>query len=81
MSGYDLWVDFTRMLDDGRLRTNLRHARPGFVPAAGRHAIVGSEDAEPAVAMVLSVDAEAAIEVQVLPVTVEDNRSLLNQAD
>lgn len=35
MSDYALWVDFTRMLDDGRARTNLRHARPGFVPIAG----------------------------------------------
>ena len=54
MSDYDLWVDFTRMLDDGRVRTNLRHARPGFVPVAGHHAIVGCEDANPAVAVILS---------------------------
>ena len=81
MSDYDLWVDFTRMLDDGRVRTNLRHARSGFVPVAGHHAIVGCEDADPAVAMILSVDEEAAIEVQVLPGTVNDNRSLLNPAD
>ena len=77
MSDYDLWVDFTRMLDDGRLRTNLRHDRPGVVPVAGHHAIVGGEDADPAVAMILSVDQEAAIEVQVLPGTVDDNRSHL----
>ena len=81
MSEYDLWVDFTRMLDKGRVRTNLRHARPGFVPVAGHHAIVGCEDADPAVAMIFSVADEAAIEVQVLPGTVEDNRSLLNPAD
>ncbi len=77
MGDYDLWVDFTRMLDDGRVLTNLRHARPGFAPVAGHHAIVGCEDARPAVAMILSVE-EAAIEVQVLPGTVEENRSLLN---
>ena len=81
MGDYDLWVDFTRMLDDGRLRTNLCDARPGFVPVAGQHTIVGCKDADPAVAMILSVDEEAAIEVQVLPGTVDDNRSLLTQAD
>ena len=81
MGDYDLWVDFTRMLDDGRVRTNLRHALPDFVPVAGHHASVGCEEADPAVAMILSVDAEAAIEVQVLPGTVEDNRSLLTRPD
>ena len=79
MGDYDLWVDFTRMLNDGRVRTNLRHARPGFVPVAGQHAIVGCEDADPAVAMILSVNGAAAIEVQVLPGTVEDNRGLLTR--
>ena len=77
MGDYDLWVDFTRMLNDGWVLTNLRYARPGFAPIAGHHAIVGCEDARPAVAMILSVE-EAAIEVQVLPGTVEENRSLLN---
>ncbi len=59
------------MLDNGRVRSNLRHARPGFAPVAGHNAIVGCEDARPAVAKILSVDEEAAIEVQVLPGTVE----------
>jgi len=48
MSGYDLWVDFTRMADDGRLRTRQRNARPGFVPIVGTHVIVGCEDADSA---------------------------------
>jgi hypothetical protein len=29
MTDYDLWVDSTLMHDEGRLRTRLRHARPG----------------------------------------------------
>jgi len=61
MTNYDLWVDFMRMQDDGRLRTRLRHARPGFVPIAGTYVIVGSEDADAAVAKILSVDAEGGI--------------------
>ncbi len=63
------------MLNDGRVRSNLRHARTGFATVAGHNAIVGCEDARPAVAKILSFDEEAAIEVRVLPGTVEENRS------
>jgi hypothetical protein len=77
MNDYDLWVDFMRMEDDGRLRTRLRHARAGFVPITGSYAIVGCEDADPAIARILSVDADGAIEVQVVPGKVEEHRDLL----
>ena len=77
MAHYDLWVDFMRMQDDGRLRTQLRHARMGFIPIAGSYVIVGSEDADPAVARILSVAAEGAIGVQVLPGPVDEHRHLL----
>ena len=80
MADYDLWVDFMRLRDDGRLRTRLRHARPGLEPTVGMHLIVGCEDADPAVAKVLSVDAEGAIEVQVLPGKVEDHRDVLTSS-
>ncbi len=40
--------------------------------------MVGCEDADPAVAKILSVDAAGAIEVQVLPGRVEDHRHLLS---
>ncbi len=76
-SDYDLWVDFMRMRDDGRLLTRLRNAKPGFVPIAGSYVTVGCEDAEPAVARILSVDAEGTIEVEVLPGSVEEHRDLL----
>lgn len=78
MTDFDLWVDFTRMQDDGRVRTRLRHARPGFVPIAGAYVVVGCEDADSAVARILSVDAEGAIEVRVMPGSVEQNRHLLS---
>ncbi len=77
MTDYDLWVDFMRMQDDGRLRTRLRHGRVGFVPLAGSYVIVGSEDADPAVAKILSVDADGAIKVQVLPGRVDEHRDRL----
>ena len=74
---YDLWVDFARMRDDGRVLTRLRDAKPGFVPIAGSYVTVGCEDAEPAVARILWVDAEGTIEVEVLAGSVEENRDLL----
>jgi hypothetical protein len=77
MRDYDLWVDFMRMRDDGRLRTRLRHARDGFVPIVGSYVVVGSEDAEPAVARIVTADAEGVIEVHVLPGRVEDHITLL----
>lgn len=55
----------------------MEDARPGFVPVAGRHVIVGCEDANPAVARILSVNAEGHIELEVLPGSVDSHRDLL----
>ncbi len=78
MPDYDLWVDFMRMRDNGRLRTRLRHAREGFVPVVGRYVVVGCEDAEPAVARIESMDEDGGIELSVLPGKVADHRDLLS---
>ncbi len=77
MNDYDLAVDFMDMTNDGRVWTLLEDARPGFVPIAGRYVIVGCEDADPAVARILSVNAEGHIELEVLPGSVDSHRDLL----
>ena len=77
MDDYDLAVDFMDMTNDRRLWTRLEDARAGFVPIAGRHVIVGDEHAAPAVAQILSVNAEGHIELEVLPGTVDSHRDLL----
>ncbi len=77
MNDYDLAVDFMDMTSDRRVWTRLQDARPGFVPIAGRHVIVGCEDAEPAVARILSVNAEGHIELEVLRGSVDSHRDLL----
>ena len=77
MSDYDLAVDFMDMTNDRRLWTRLQDARPGFVPIAGRHVIVGCEDADPAVARILTVNAEGHIELEVLRGSVDSHRDLL----
>lgn len=77
MTDYDLAVDFMDMTDDGRLWTRLEDARARFTPIAGQNVIVGSEDADPAAARILSVNAEGHIEFEVLPGSVESHRDLL----
>jgi hypothetical protein len=73
----DLEVDFLDMASSERLWARVEPARPGFVPVAGRHVTVGCDDAEPAVAKVLSVNADGDVELEVLPGTVESHRDLL----
>jgi len=68
------------MRADRRRWAHLDDARLGFVPIAGHHVVVGGEDAIPAVAPILSVDAEGHIELDVLPGSVESHRDLLARA-
>ena len=65
------------MRDGGRLWARVEDASPGFVPVAGRYLTVGCEEAEPAVARVLSVNADGDIELEVLPGDVGSHRDLL----
>ena len=74
---YDLWVDFQRMQDDGRLLARARNARPGSTITAGMYLVVGCEDARPAVARVLTVTAEGSLDLQGLPGPVDQHRDLL----
>lgn len=75
----DIAVDFMDMTDEGRL-CRMADVRDGFVPVAGRYAVVGCEDAEPAVAQIISVDIERGITLQVLDGSVEEHRHLLPTA-
>lgn len=79
-TNHDIAVDFMDMTDDGRLWTRMADVRDGFVPVAGQYAVVGCEDAEPAVARIISVDIERGITLQVLDGTVEEHRHLLSSA-
>ena len=77
---YDIAVDFMDMTNAGRLWTRMKDLRPGFVPIAGQYAIVGCEDADPAVARIITVDVERGIQLEVLDGDVEDHRDLLTTA-
>jgi hypothetical protein len=77
---YGIVVDFMDMRNDGRLWTRMKDVRPGFVPIAGQYAIVGCEDAFPAVARIITVDIEQGIQLEVLEGNVDDHRHLLTIA-
>lgn len=77
---YDIAVDFMDMTDDRRLWARAVDVRGGFDPAVGRHAVVGDDDADPAVARIESIDADGNLELEVLPGSVESHRDLLAHA-
>ena len=79
-TAYDVAVDFMDMTPDGRLWSRLKDVRPGYVPIAGRYAVVGCEDADPAVARIITVDIEEGVQLQVLDGTVEEHQDLLTTA-
>jgi hypothetical protein len=74
---FDLEVDFMDMRADRRLWTRLADARPGFAAVAGAYVTVGNDDADCAVARILSTDAEGRIELEVLRGPVEAHANLL----
>jgi hypothetical protein len=77
---YDLEVDFMDMTADRRLWTRAADARNDFVAVVGRHVVVGCEDADPAVARILTVDVEGRIELEILRGPVSAHRGLLASA-
>ena len=66
-----------RMQDDGRLLARGHNAKAGLTITAGMHLLVEREDAEPAVAQVLSVAADGSIELLVLPGAAADHLGLV----
>ncbi|MFT3851378.1 MAG: hypothetical protein QM733_01340 [Ilumatobacteraceae bacterium] len=77
---YEIAVDFMDMTNDGRLWVRADDARPGTKLSAGRHLIVGDDDADPRVARVLTVDLGGNIELEILPGSVESHADLLTPA-
>lgn len=75
---WDLWVDYLRTDGDRLTHTSTRNARPGVPLRGGSHLIVGNEDADPAVARVVSVDEDGVVLVAVLPGPVDAHRDLLS---
>ena len=73
---WDLWVDFMRTDGDGLTHASVRNVSPGISLGVGSHVVVGNEDADPAVARVVSID-DGVVLVAVLPGPVAAHESLL----
>lgn len=77
MTEWDLWVDFHRVDADGLTHAHTADLSAGVEPQTGDYIVVGDEDADPAVAQVVSVDPDGVILVRVLPGHADFHRELL----
>ena len=77
MPSWDLWVDFHRVDADGLTHAHVDDLTAGVEPHTGDYLVVGDEDADPAVAQVVSIAAEGVILVRVLPGHADLHRELL----
>lgn len=77
MTEWDLWVDFHRVDADGLTHAHADDLSAGVDPQTGDYIVVGDEDADPAVAQVVSVAADGVILVRVLPGHADLHRELL----
>ena len=75
---WELWLDYHRRDGDGLTHGNVRNAAPGVVLTPGQCVVVGNEDADPAVAEVVSIDDRGVVLVRVLPGSVADHRERLS---
>lgn len=76
-SPWDLWIDYTRREPSGLTPTLLRYASPGAEIVVGQFVLVGSEDAESAVAEIVDIDERGVVMVRVLPGPADEHRHLL----
>jgi len=77
---WDLWVDYHRTDGDRLTHTHVRNAEPGVDLAPGEHVVVGSEEAAPAVAEVVTIKPTGVVLVRVLPGPVEDHLHLVHRS-
>ncbi len=77
MSSWDLWVDFHRVDADGLTHAHVADLRAGLEARPGEYLLVGDDDADPAVAQVVSVSADGVILLRVVPGHADLHRELL----
>lgn len=77
VTDWDLWVDYHRTDGDGLTHAITEHLKPGVDLIVGSYLVVGNEEADPAVAQVVSVDARGIVLVRVLPGPAEEHLHLV----
>jgi hypothetical protein len=63
----ELWVDDHQEYEPGVVTGHLRHARLPLDPHAGDYLVVGDDEVSPALAEVLSRDADGTLRLRMLP--------------
>ena len=71
---WDLWIDYHRRDGDGLTHASVKDLSDGVSIALGDLISGGNEEADPAVAEVVSIDERGIVLVRVLPGTFERNR-------
>lgn len=75
-TAWDLWVDYHRQDADGLTHAHLDDVESDVEIVPGIFVVVGNEDADPAVAEVVSIDPDGIMLVRVLPGPAEDHLHL-----
>jgi hypothetical protein len=74
---WDLWIDYHRRDGAGLTHASVKDVESGIVLTPGMFVVVGNEEADPAVAEVVSIDEHGIVLVRVLPGTLDENSSRL----
>jgi hypothetical protein len=74
---WDLWIDYHRRDSAGLTHASVKDVESGIQLVPGSCLIVGNEEADPAVAEVVSVGEHGVVLVRVLAGSVEDNSGRL----
>lgn len=64
---WDVWIDYHRCYDDGRTRIQQSYVETGIELLPGSFIVVGNEEAEPAVAEVVTIEPDGWVVIRVLP--------------
>ncbi len=80
-TSWDLWIDYHRRDSAGLTHASVKDVEPGIVLVPGSCLIVGNEEADSAVAEVVSVENHGVVLVRVLAGSVGDNAGRLRQGD
>lgn len=74
---WDLWIDYHRQDEDGLTHTHADDAESGVALAPGAYVLVGNEEADSAVAEVVSIGEDGVVLVRVLPGPADDHLHLV----
>ena len=72
---WDRWIDYHRRDGDGLTHASVKDLSHGVSIVVGQLISVGNEEADPALAEMVSIDERGIVLVRVLPGTLEHNRS------